>query len=387
MFTGIVEELGEVVAVEPLADAARLTVRGPLVTVRRAHGDSIAVNGVCLTVVDTADGTFTADVMPRRCAAPASARRARRAGQPRARGHAADRGSAATSCRATSTAPARSSAASPASTGRSCASRCRPTSPATSSRRARSPSTASRSPSSRSRRRRAEPWFTVSLIPTTLARTTLGRAQPGDAVNLEVDVVAKYVERQLSGGPVTTGASTTRHPEVRLDPIERADRRHRGRPAGRRRRRRGPRERGRPHLRREQGDARARRLHDPAHLAACICVPMAGRGARPARAAADDARQRGPQGHRLLGHRSTRATASRTGISAADRARTIRVLGDSATEPHELTRPGHVFPLRAVDGRRAAPPRPHRGGGRPRPAGRAARRPACSARSSTTTAR
>ena len=64
MFTGIVEELGEVVAVEPQADgAARLTVRGPLVTADAAHGASIAVNGVCLTVVEHDDGTFTADVM------------------------------------------------------------------------------------------------------------------------------------------------------------------------------------------------------------------------------------------------------------------------------------------------------------------------------------
>ena len=63
MFTGIVEELGEVVAVEPLQDASRLTVRGPVVTSDAGHGDSISVNGVCLTVVTSADGTFTADVM------------------------------------------------------------------------------------------------------------------------------------------------------------------------------------------------------------------------------------------------------------------------------------------------------------------------------------
>jgi riboflavin synthase len=43
-------------------------------------------------------------------------------------------------------------------------------------------------------------WFEVSLIPTTLALTTLGTKQPGDLVNLEVDVVAKYVERMLTGG-------------------------------------------------------------------------------------------------------------------------------------------------------------------------------------------
>src|SRR5690242_8228881 len=63
MFTGIVEELGEVVGVEHLADAARLTVRGPRVTADAGHGDSIAVNGVCLTVTDVAGEVFTADVM------------------------------------------------------------------------------------------------------------------------------------------------------------------------------------------------------------------------------------------------------------------------------------------------------------------------------------
>src|SRR5215469_745379 len=63
VFTGIVEELGEVLALEELPDAARLTVRGPLVTAGAAAGDSIAVNGVCLTVTDSSDGTFSADVM------------------------------------------------------------------------------------------------------------------------------------------------------------------------------------------------------------------------------------------------------------------------------------------------------------------------------------
>ena len=51
MFTGIVEELGEIVAKEDLADAARFVIRGPVVTADAGHGDSIAVNGVCLTVV------------------------------------------------------------------------------------------------------------------------------------------------------------------------------------------------------------------------------------------------------------------------------------------------------------------------------------------------
>src|ERR1700761_9859571 len=64
MFTGIVEELGEVTGREALADGARLTIRGAVVPSDAGHGDSIAVNGVCLTVADLlADGQFTADVM------------------------------------------------------------------------------------------------------------------------------------------------------------------------------------------------------------------------------------------------------------------------------------------------------------------------------------
>jgi riboflavin synthase alpha subunit len=52
VFTGIIEEVGEIVATDDLGDAARLIIRGPVVTVDARHGDSIAVNGVCLTVVD-----------------------------------------------------------------------------------------------------------------------------------------------------------------------------------------------------------------------------------------------------------------------------------------------------------------------------------------------
>ncbi len=63
MFTGIVEELGEVTGREPLADAARLVIRGPVVTADAGHGDSIAVNGVCLTVVEVLPG----GAIQRRC--------------------------------------------------------------------------------------------------------------------------------------------------------------------------------------------------------------------------------------------------------------------------------------------------------------------------------
>src|SRR6202000_253757 len=64
MFTGIVEEVGEVVGKDDLGDSARFTIQGPVVTADAGHGDSIAVNGVCLTVVEVQPGgQFTADVM------------------------------------------------------------------------------------------------------------------------------------------------------------------------------------------------------------------------------------------------------------------------------------------------------------------------------------
>src|SRR3954451_4790159 len=64
MFTGIIEELGQVVRLDEAGDdSAVLAVRGPLVTSDARHGDSISVNGVCLTVIDNVDGVFTADVM------------------------------------------------------------------------------------------------------------------------------------------------------------------------------------------------------------------------------------------------------------------------------------------------------------------------------------
>src|ERR687897_1544969 len=63
MFTGIVEELGEVVALESGEESIRLTLRGPTVAADAVAGASIAIDGVCLTVVTVHDGTFTADVV------------------------------------------------------------------------------------------------------------------------------------------------------------------------------------------------------------------------------------------------------------------------------------------------------------------------------------
>ncbi len=63
MFTGIIEERGEVLAWERDGDAARITVKAPLAVSDAKHGDSISVGGVCLTVVDQGADWFTADVM------------------------------------------------------------------------------------------------------------------------------------------------------------------------------------------------------------------------------------------------------------------------------------------------------------------------------------
>ena len=196
MFTGIVEELGEVVAIEPLPDASRLTVRGPVVTADAAHGDSIAVNGVCLTVVETTDGAFTADVMSETlkrsslgALAPGSrvnleraVRMSDRLGGHVVQGHVDGTGTLLEVRPDEHWTVVR--VALPEGLGRYVVEKGSITVDGVSltvSALADQP----------------EPWFEVSLIPTTLRDTTLGRRAPGDPVNLEVDVIAKYVERLL----------------------------------------------------------------------------------------------------------------------------------------------------------------------------------------------
>ncbi len=198
MFTGIVEELGEVVAQEDLGDATRMTIRGSIVTSDAGHGDSIAVNGVCLTVVDVlADGQFSADVMAEtlnrsslRALAPGSPVNLERAAAVNGRlgGHIVQG-----HVDGTGTVIARSPSehweivriALPREISRYVVEKGSITVDGISltvSALADEDGTG---------------WFEVSLIPTTLALTTLGRAAVGTPVNLEVDVIAKYVERLL----------------------------------------------------------------------------------------------------------------------------------------------------------------------------------------------
>lgn len=196
MFTGIVEELGEVTAVEELAEASRFRLRGPVVTEGAKHGDSIAVNGVCLTVVETADGEFTADVMQEtlnRSSLGALAEGSRvnlerpmalggRLGGHLVQGHVDGTGEILS--RTPSEHWELVKVALPANLSRYVVEKGSITVDGVSLTVVEA----------------AADWFTISLIPTTLALTTLGIKQPGDPVNLEVDVLAKYVERLLAAG-------------------------------------------------------------------------------------------------------------------------------------------------------------------------------------------
>jgi riboflavin synthase len=196
VFTGIVEELGRVDRVEDLGDAARLTVAGPLVTSDASPGDSISVSGVCLTVVDHADGSFTADVMKETLArsslgakAPGSTVNLERAVTPTTRlgghivqGHVDGVGEVLERTPAEHWELVRVSL--PGQLARYVVEKGSITVDGISLTVAAVDDPGVESPS-----------FTVSLIPETLARTTLGSAPPGTPVNLEVDVIAKYVER------------------------------------------------------------------------------------------------------------------------------------------------------------------------------------------------
>ena len=201
MFTGIVEELGEVVAIEQLADAARLTVRGPRVTADAGHGESIAVNGVCLTVTDSSDKTFTADVMAetlRRTGlgglAPGSPVNLERPVQLGGRlgGHLVQGHTDGTGVILARTPGEHWDVvriATPPELARYIVAKGSVTVDGVSLT-----VSALSGPG-------PEPWFEVSLIPTTLEMTTLGRLAPGSQVNLEVDVIAKYVESLLASAP------------------------------------------------------------------------------------------------------------------------------------------------------------------------------------------
>ncbi|KQX75668.1 riboflavin synthase [Aeromicrobium sp. Root472D3] len=202
MFTGLVEEKGTVTAVEQLGDSVRLTIRGPVVTSDAGHGDSISVNGCCLTVMTRDDDTFGADVMQESLdktslgdltiGSPVNLERATQAGA-RLGGHIVQ-GHVDGTGRILDRTPSEHwevvRVSLPSELARYLVDKGSVTVDGTSLTVVE---VVDDGPDG--------PWFSVSLIPTTLADTTLGTKAPGDRVNLEVDILAKYVERLLGASP------------------------------------------------------------------------------------------------------------------------------------------------------------------------------------------
>jgi riboflavin synthase len=194
MFTGIVEELGEIVAIQRSDDSAVVRVRGPLVTSDASHGASIAVNGVCLTVVDHDGETFSVDVM----------------------GETLDRSSLGSLQPGVKVNLERAMTASARFDGHIVQGHVDGTArvlaripgdrwevveltlPPALSRYVVEKGSITVDGVSLTVSAVTDDTFSVSLIPTTLELTTLGHRDVGDLVNLEVDVIAKYVERLLS---------------------------------------------------------------------------------------------------------------------------------------------------------------------------------------------
>ena|SRR5690349_3624702 len=192
VFTGIVEELGTVASIVPLGDAARLALRGPVVTADARHGDSIAVNGVCLTVVSVegVDGdVFTTDVMREtldrsslgalREGDPVNLERsatlASRMGGHLVQGHVDGVGTIIAQVGGDYTFSL----------------------PRGLAKYVVEKGSITVDGVSLTVTHVTEEAFGVGLIPTTLKLTTLGAKSVGDPVNLEVDVIAKYVEKLL----------------------------------------------------------------------------------------------------------------------------------------------------------------------------------------------
>ncbi len=199
MFTGIIEERGEVVAAEPSGEGLRLTIRGPLAVSDAAQGDSIAVSGVCLTVVDQGADWFTADVMRQTLdvtslagigpGTPVNLERAlsthTRLGGHIVQGHVDGTGTVVEVRPGDQWRVVRVSL--PAEL-----------SPLVVDKGSITVDGVSLTVSAVSDAAEPQQWFEVSLIPETLEITTLGDRRVGDIVNLETDILARHVQRLLA---------------------------------------------------------------------------------------------------------------------------------------------------------------------------------------------
>ena len=199
MFTGIIEERGEVVAAEPSGEGLRLTIRGPLAVSDATQGDSIAVSGVCLTVVDQGADWFTADVMRQTLdvtslagigpGTPVNLERAlsthTRLGGHIVQGHVDGTGTVVEVRPGDQWRVVRVSL--PAELA-----------PLVVDKGSITVDGVSLTVSAVSDAAEPQQWFEVSLIPETLEITTLGDRRVGDIVNLETDILARHVQRLLA---------------------------------------------------------------------------------------------------------------------------------------------------------------------------------------------
>ncbi|MFY9713983.1 MAG: riboflavin synthase [Microbacterium sp.] len=208
MFTGIIEEIGEITAIAPAGDGWRLTVRAPNAASDAVHGESIAVSGVCLTVVGSTAETFDTDVMKQTLdvaaiggatvgtlvniekAMPVGAR----LGGHIVQGH-VDGVGAVLEVR-----PGAQWSVLRISLPRDLA-------PLVVDKGSISVDGTSLTVSAVSDPTTAEAWFEISLIPETLVATTLGARVVGDRVNLETDILARHVERLLAFRSAQEGGS------------------------------------------------------------------------------------------------------------------------------------------------------------------------------------
>lgn len=191
MFTGIVEEIGEVIGIEQVPNAARLSVSGPLVAADVKHGDSVAVNGVCLTVVDVSGSMFSVDVVHETLQRSSLAKvhigdgvnleRATAVGD-RLGGHIMQGHVDGTGTYLSRDAYGMTRFALPKRMARYVVEK----------------GSIAIDGISLTVAAVDEDEFAVALIPTTLEMTNLGTKTPGDTVNIEVDVLAKYVEKLVA---------------------------------------------------------------------------------------------------------------------------------------------------------------------------------------------
>ena len=215
MFTGLIEEIGEITTITPVGDSLRLTVRGPKVSSDAAHGDSIQVSGVCLTVIRISNNEagqaeqFDADVMQQsikmstlgtlrvgdRVNLERAARVDSRLGGHIVQGHVDGTAELLSATQHDNWRTLRFSLA-PA------------LAPYLVDKGSVTLSGVSLTISNIASEEDQQAWFEVSLIPETLTATTLGSLEPGDRVNLETDILARHVARMLKFG-IGSGATTS----------------------------------------------------------------------------------------------------------------------------------------------------------------------------------